>query len=186
MGEVETLNNMKTEVLKETGDPAKGLVISFDDEASVKPKPILKERKFSKRISKDQSFSSDPVMIMLDMNEEIDSDNRDSSPLCKTQEKDGISKGKDYIESNPWNSYDIDELISPSEIPRFSIDPNIPLEPMVEINDISDSDSGKATGLIIGDKLLFSGETTANSMAKKKEKIILQSLRRKQQAEANR
>merc|ERR1712107_423956 len=138
--EVETLNNMKTEVLKETGDPAKGFVISFDDEASVKPKPILKERKFSKRISKDQSFSSDPVMIMLDMNEEIDSDNRDSSPLCKqTQEKDGISKGKDYIESNPWNSYDTDELISPSEIPRFSIDPNIPLEPMVEINDISDS-----------------------------------------------
>ena len=70
---------MKTEVLNETGDPSKGFVISFDDDSKVKPKPVLKERKFSKRTPKEDPSSSDPVMIMLDMNEDLDSDHRDSS-----------------------------------------------------------------------------------------------------------
>ena len=45
--EIETLNNMKTEVLRETGDPSKGFVISFEDDAPVRPKPVLKERRLS-------------------------------------------------------------------------------------------------------------------------------------------
>ena len=81
--EIETLNNMKTEVLRETGDPSKGFVISFEDDAPVRPKPVLKERRLSnnKKNSREEKLSSDPVMIMLDMNEDVDSDNRDGSPL---------------------------------------------------------------------------------------------------------
>ena len=43
--EAETLGNMKTEVLKETADPSKGFVISFDDDTPKKPKPVLKQRR---------------------------------------------------------------------------------------------------------------------------------------------
>ena len=188
--EVETLNNMKTELLNETGDPSKGFVISFDDDPKVKPKPVLKERKFSKRTPKEDPSSSDPVMIMLDMNEDLDSDHRDSSIRDKSGNRKNFREDfpTKYSGSAHWNSYDTDELTSPSEniIPKFNVDPDIPLEPMVELNDLSDSDSARATGLIIGDTMLAAGDdSTPNEMAKKKEKIMMQSLRRKQQAEEN-
>ena len=53
----------------------------------------------------------------------------------------------------------------------------------------SDSDGGKqngGTGLIIGDDMLTKDAGTNDEMARKKEKIMMQSLRRKQQAEENR
>merc|ERR1719509_573184 len=74
--EIDALNTMKTEVLNETGDPAKGFVISFDDDSPIKPKPVLKPRRMSKKGSRDEMKSSDPVMIMLDMND----DGEDSEP----------------------------------------------------------------------------------------------------------
>eukprot|EP00092_Neocalanus_flemingeri_P035023 GFUD01038111.1.p1 GENE.GFUD01038111.1~~GFUD01038111.1.p1 ORF type:complete len:1437 (-),score=321.88 GFUD01038111.1:947-4795(-) len=200
--ELDALNTMKTEVLKETGDPSKGFVISFDDDSPVRPKPVLKQRRMSKKNSRDEIKSSDPVMIMLDMNEDADSDNRETSPIRKLSpthrmnsmngNENRLGSPSRYIDSNQWNSYGEEGgLKSPDDpvIPRFNIDPEVPLEPMVALNDRgtgSDSDSRPAnTGLIIGDELL-AGNSDQNEMAKKKEKIILQSLRRKQQAEENR
>jgi hypothetical protein len=180
--EIETLNNMKTEVLRETGDPSKGFVISFEDDAPVRPKPVLKERRLSnKKNSREEKLSSDPVMIMLDMNEDVDSDNRDSSPLRRKisplRMNGGNSSGGGggeserrgsqhrYIDSSQWNSYGSDDMKSPDDpvIPRFDIDPDVPLEPMIPLNsshnnhhqqDTSDSSDGGGrpmnTGLIIG------------------------------------
>ena len=214
--EIETLNNMKTEVLRETGDPSKGFVISFEDDAPVRPKPVLKERRLSnnKKNSREEKLSSDPVMIMLDMNEDVDSDNRDGSPLRRKISPlrmngggggsggggvggEGDRRGSQhrYIDSSQWNSYGSDDMKSPDDpvIPRFDDDPNVPLEPMIPLNnqqDGSDSSDGGGrimhTGLIIGDEILRSGDSAPNEMARKKEKIIMQSLKRKQQAEENR
>ena len=182
--EVETLNNMKTEILDESRDPAKGFVISFDDEPNVKPKPVLKERKFSKRISKEE-INPDPVMIMLDMNEDIDSDHRDNSPIRKPLKSYG-NESK-FGGDTKWNSYHRDDVDSSIKSPKTSLvpEPVLPAEPVNEVHDTSDTDSNKATRLIIGDQS-FSEDTTPSDMAKKKEKIIMQSLRRKQMAEEKR
>jgi calmodulin-regulated spectrin-associated protein len=152
--EIETLNNMKTEVLRETGDPSKGFVISFEDDTPVRPKPVLKERRLSsnKKNSREEKLSSDPVMIMLDMNEDVDSDNRDSSPLRRKisplrmngvnssggggGESERRGSQHRYIDSSQWNSYGSDDMKSPDDpvIPRFDIDPDVPLEPMIPLN----------------------------------------------------
>ena len=207
--EINTLNSMKTEVLKETGDPSKGFVISFDDDAPVKPKPVLRPKRLSsssKKNSRDEK--SDPVMIMLDMNEDADSDSvRDISPIRKmspsrrmnsfTEQRDNrmSSSPSKYIDSSQWSNYGTDtSLRSPDDpvIPKFDVDPQVPLEPMAPLDNGastagSDSDSTRPsnTGMIIGDEV-----TTNNSdqseMAKRKERIMLQSLRRQQQNEENR
>lgn len=49
--EAETYAAMKTERLKDDADAAKGFVISFDNEPPKKPKPALKPRRPSKRLS---------------------------------------------------------------------------------------------------------------------------------------
>merc|ERR1711892_414546 len=183
--EIDALNTMKTEVLKETGDPSKGFVISFDDDSPVKPKPKLKPRRMSKKSSRDEIRSSDPVMIMLDMNEDADSDNRETSPIRKLSPSHRMNSlnGKEnrlgspnrYIDPSQWNSFGEEGgLKSPDDhpIPSFDIDPEVPLEPMVALNDRnttgSDSDSRPAnTGLIIGDEL--AGNMDQNEMAKKKD-----------------
>merc|ERR1719158_2525463 len=92
-----------------------------------------------------------------------------------------------YIDASQWNSFGEEGgLKSPDEpiIPKFDIDPSIPLEPMVALNEASDSDGTKPAGMIIGDQLLSNSDP--NGMAAKKEKILMQSLRRKQQAKENR
>merc|ERR1712128_418493 len=63
--EIDALNTMKTEVLKETGDPSKGFVISFDDDSPVKPKPKLKPRRMSKKSSRDEIRSEDLISSRL-------------------------------------------------------------------------------------------------------------------------
>ena len=49
--EAETYAAMKTERLKDDADAAKGFVISFDNDAPKKPKPALRPRRPSKRLS---------------------------------------------------------------------------------------------------------------------------------------
>ena len=170
--EVETLNNMKTEVLKGTGDPSKGFVISFDDETPTKPKPVLGDRK----LSKNKRMDSDPVMIMLDMNEGIDSDERETVFKPKTQNLKN-NESTDKYGSALWNSFgnsseDLPSKRNGTKILNYKSD-----------NDVCDSDDivEKPIGLLIDDT-----ENDENYMAKKREKIILQSLKRKQQAEDNR
>merc|ERR1712048_228399 len=156
-----------------------------------------KQRKMSKKNSKEEP-KSDPVMIMLDMNEDGDSE-REISPIRKMSsgnrgnsinggDANGLGSPSRYIDPSQWNSYGHEgSLTSPDEpvIPRFAVDPDVPLEPMQAINDgSSDSDGPRQTntGLIIGDELISNNEDQSD-MAKKKEKIIMQSLKRKQQAE---
>ena len=94
-----------------------------------------------------------------------------------------------------WRSYSTEpDPIDPSApvIPKFDIDPDVPLETMVPLKTTSESeqsDGGSTrphqTGLIIGDEMLNVDPTTQYEMQRKKERIMLQSLRRKQQAEEN-
>ena len=202
--EINTLNSMKTEVLKETGDPTKGFVISFDDDAPVKPKPVLRPKRLStgsKKSSREEKC--DPVMIMLDMNEDADSDNiRDISPIRKVSPSRRMNSfnGHDnrlgspskYIDSNQWSNYGDDSMRSPDDpvIPKFDVDPEVPLEPMLALDQAgtgSDSDSTRPsnTGLIIGEEVV-TNNSDQSEMAKRKERIMLQSLRRQQQNEENR
>jgi len=67
---IETLNTMKTETIGDTSD-AKGFVISFDNNSPVRPKPVLKPKKTSRRESLTSGIS-------------IDSNNSDSR-------RDGVS-----------------------------------------------------------------------------------------------
>ena len=96
-----------------------------------------------------------------------------------------------------WKSYHNDANFPEQEsaelaIPKFDVDPDIPLENMAALNrnrlgnSDSDSDVGKSTGLLIGDDLLKSNPSTQDEMQRKKERRMMQSLRRKQQAEENR
>ncbi len=97
-----------------------------------------------------------------------------------------------------WRSYDNpDGDKSGNPISKFEIDPEIPLEPMAairgasagEMSESGDSDGQMTKGLIIGDELVQatnSGSAELDEMQRKKEKIMLQSLRRKQQQEENR
>ena len=69
-------------------------------------------------------------------------------------------------------------------IPKFDIDPEVPLDPMVTLTgqSASESDDGRATtGLLIGSELLGADPMSQEEMQRKKEKIMLQSLRRKQE-----
>jgi len=157
--EVEILNNMKTEVLKDTGDPSKGFLISFDDETVIKPKPLLKGRKNSAK-NKNQCYTSDPVLIMLDMNEECENDK-------KEKEIDTFHKKENDLD----NSYQWDSLKKHiiDDLPKNELSQNQNL--IVEDNEYEECN-------------VFSPDN-AQEMAKKKEKIIMQSLRRKQIAEEN-
>ena len=190
--EQETLTTMKTERLKDDADASKGFVISFDDDAPKKPKPELKPRRLSsaKKSSVVSEMSSDGsnssrkenvppgVMICIDMNNDSSGSGgefRQPSPTRKYS--NGVSPIRDYSYGEP----------SGPVIPKFDVDPSVPLEGMVALNSESESDGGKAnTGLIIGDELLHADPNTQDEMQRKKERIMLQSLRRKQQAEENR
>ncbi len=86
-----------------------------------------------------------------------------------------------------WRSYSESENTDSHvpAIPKFDVDPEIPLERMVMLTGMSasESDDGKGgTGLLIGQELLGGDPDAQEEMQRKKEKIMLQSLRRKQQA----
>ena len=83
---------------------------------------------------------------------------------------------------------DPDELTPTSSgdpIPKFAVDPNVPLEEMTLIGHASEESEGdgRTTGLLIGDELVRGSAMNANEMERKKERIMMASLRRRQEAE---
>ena len=123
-----------------------------------------------------------------------------SSPYRKKYSGQGSSSnmrngGSPTRDPSQWRSYSTEpDPIDPSmpPIPKFDIDPDVPLEAMVPLKTTSESeqsDSGsrhQQTGLIIGDEMLNRDPNTTYEMQRKKERIMMQSLRRKQEAEENR
>ena len=120
---------------------------------------------------------------------------RKYSPGGKTNSpsmRNGRSPTRD---PSQWRSYSNElDPIDPSapSIPKFDIDPDVPLETMLPLNPTSESETSDAggsrahqTGLIIGDEMANVDPTTQYEMQMKKERIMMQSLRRKQQAEEN-
>ena len=103
--------------------------------------------------------------------------------------------GSPTRDPSQWRSYSNEpEPIDPSApiIPKFDIDPDVPLETMLPLNPTSESELSDAagnrshqTGLIIGDEMLNADASAQYQMQRKKERIMMQSLRRKQQAEEN-
>merc|ERR1712008_286906 len=109
--------------------------------------------------------------------------------------------GIDLHNPSAWRSYDQEPLSSDQDsgtlgpVPKFDVDPEVPLETMVALDSSSDQ-SGEPdttdhmrhnTGLIIGDDLVNAKDPgVMDEMQRKKEKIMMQSLRRKQQGEENR
>ena len=103
--------------------------------------------------------------------------------------------GSPTRDPSQWRSYSTEpDPVDPSApaIPKFDIDPDVPLETMVPLKTTSESEQSDAgvsrnqqTGLIIGDAMLNVDPTTQYEMQRKKERIMMQSLRRKQQAEEN-
>merc|ERR1712051_672641 len=109
----------------------------------------------------------------------------------------------DLHNPSAWRSYDQEPLSSDQDsrdsgtlvpVPKFDVDPEVPLETMVALDSASDQ-SGEPdtdhmkhnTGLIIGDDLVNAKDPgVMDEMQQKKERIMLQSLRRKQQGEENR
>ena len=103
--------------------------------------------------------------------------------------------GSPTRDPSQWRSYSTEpDPIDPSgaPIPKFDVDPDVPLEAMIGLNPNSESEQSDAssrnqqTGLIIGDEMLNRDPNTQYEMQKKKERIMMQSLRRKQEAEENR
>ncbi|XP_059087795.1 patronin-like isoform X3 [Tigriopus californicus] len=210
--EAETLSQMKTERLKDGAEAAKGFVITFEDDTPKKPKPQLKQRRPSSKrnsmvfmgneLNSDGSNSSrkenvpPEVMICIDMNMGAGDDgpNSGGSTFRKYSpgHRNGGSPTRNSMDSSHWKSYENDhsttETLRPA-IPRFDIDPDVPLETMVALQGTSESESdgqGKTKALLIGDELLKNDPVAQDEMQKKKERIMMQSLRRKQQAEENR
>jgi len=207
--EAEALATMKLDKLKDDADASKGFVISFDDDTPKKPKPQLKQRRMSNKknsvvseMSSDGSNSSrkenvpPEVMICIDMNmgdEGSDGTPRGSSPYrSKYQDRSTTRLRNGSNDPGSWRSYSESENQDSSHspvIPKFDIDPEVPLETMVTLTgqSASESDDGRGgTGLLIGTDLLGADPMTQEEMQRKKEKIMMQSLRRKQMAEENR
>ena len=108
---------------------------------------------------------------------------RSKFPTTPTSAPTRLRNGNVTSDPNSWRSYTESEPTD-SVIPKFDIDPEIPLERMVTLTGFSasESDDGKGgTGLLIGQELLGADPDAQEEMQRKKEKIMLQSLRRKQQ-----
>ena len=120
---------------------------------------------------------------------------RKYSPAGKANKTNMRNGGSPTRDPSHWRSYSNEpEPIDPSApvIPKFDIDPDVPLETMVPLNPTSESELSDAggnrshqTGLIIGDEMLNADASAQYQMQRKKERIMMQSLRRKQQAEEN-
>merc|ERR1712228_615991 len=178
-----------------------------------KPKPQLKPRRLSSKknslagqseMSSDGSNSSrkenvpPELMICIDMNtgDESAGSNHD---MQRTYSRKSRNNGIDH--PSAWRSYDQEPLSSDQDsgtvvpVPKFDVDPEVPLETMVALDPASDQSAESDqtdnikhnTGLIIGDDLVRAKDPSVmDEMARKKERIMMQSLRRKQQAEENR
>jgi len=118
--------------------------------------------------------------------------------------------GSPTRDGSHWRSYEAgndNAAVGGSVIPKFDVDPSVPLEEMAALGgaattttatttQTSESESDGSgggvnhhkmtTGLIIGEDLLRADPSTQDEMQRKKERIMMQSLRRKQQAEENR
>ena len=189
----------------EDTDASKGFVISFDDDGPKKPKPALKARRLSSKknslagqseMSSDGSNSSrkenvpphDDIMICIDMNTGDESAGSNDMRTYRKPRNGGLDH---------WKSYDHEPLSSDQElsasnstpIPKFEVDPEVPLETMVALDQSDSQESDEIHGnkaLIIGDDLVRKDPGVQDEMQRKKERIMMQSLRRKQQAEENR
>merc|ERR1712083_585621 len=145
-------------------------------------------------LSAKENVPPDSVMIMLDMNDGDDVDNRGVSPNRKISPGQRMGSPSRYIDPSQWNSFGEEQMGGDPVIPKFDVDPDVPLERMIPLKDPhqtieSDSDGGKqngGTGMIIGNEMLEADPVEIDDMARKKERIMMQSLRRKQQAEENR
>merc|ERR1712141_529097 len=179
-----------------------------------------KNSNVSETMSSDGSNSSrkenvpPELMICIDMNTGNDSGSGGETVRRASNSGAGNSYRKKYMvndqgnsptlrnggsptrDPSQWRSYSTEpDHIDPSApaIPKFDIDPDVPLETMVPLNPTSESEQSDAnsgtrsqqTGLIIGDGMLNADPTTQYEMQKKEERIMMQSLRRKQQAEEN-
>jgi len=222
--EAEMLAAIKTEKLKDDADASKGFVISFDSDTPKKPKPQLKPRRLSSKknslagqseMSSDGSNSSrkenvpPELMICIDMNTGDESTGSgglgdlggQSGGRTYSRKSRTSNGGIDLHNPSAWRSYDQEPLSSDQDsgtlvpVPKFDVDPEVPLETMVALDSASDQ-SGEPdttdhmrhnTGLIIGDDLVNAKDPgVMDEMQRKKEKIMMQSLRRKQQGEENR
>jgi len=222
--EAEMLAAIKTEKLKDDADASKGFVISFDSDTPKKPKPQLKPRRLSSKknslagqseMSSDGSNSSrkenvpPELMICIDMNTGDESAGSgglgdlggQSGGRTYSRKSRTSNGGIDLHNPSAWRSYDQEPLSSDQDsgtlvpVPKFDVDPEVPLETMVALDSASDQ-SGEPdttdhmrhnTGLIIGDDLVNAKDPgVMDEMQRKKEKIMMQSLRRKQQGEENR
>ncbi|CAB4064941.1 CAMSAP [Lepeophtheirus salmonis] len=178
--EAEILSQMKTEKLKDDGNSGLGFLISFGDDAPKKPKPQLKQRRLSNKkanvaseMSSDGSNSSrkenvpPDLMICIDMN---------------------MGDDRMHLDSQ-WhiNTNAIDHAIIPNDsLPKFELDPEVELQPMILLRPESgsESDNSKSKGLIVGN--VETDATEQDEMQRKKERIMMQSLKRKQQSEETR
>merc|ERR1711881_202847 len=86
-----------------------------------------------------------------------------------------------------WRSYDQEPLSSDQDspaVPKFALDPEVPLETMVALGaaDQSDQSESDVTAMIIGDDVLRAKDPGGmDEMQSKQDRTMLQSLRRKQQ-----
>merc|ERR1739840_34211 len=117
----------------------------------------------------------------------------------RTYSRKSRNNGIDH--PSAWRSYDQEPLSSDQDsgtvvpVPKFDVDPEVPLETMVALDPASDQSAESDqidnikhnTGLIIGDEMLRAKDPgVMDEMQRKKERIMVQSLRRKQQGEENR
>merc|ERR1739842_260179 len=119
--------------------------------------------------------------------------------MPRTYSRKSRNNGIDH--PSAWRSYDQEPLSSDQDsstvqqqvpVPKFDVDPEVPLETMVALDPASDQSAESDqtdnikhnTGLIIGDEMLRAKDPgVMDEMQWKKERIMMQSLRRKQQGE---
>merc|ERR1712083_1991 len=212
------------EKLKDDADASKGFVMGFDSDTPKKPKPQLKPRRLSSKknslagqseMSSDGSNSSrkenvpPELMICIDMNTGDESAGSNelhgSGPGGGQRTYSRKSRNNGIDHPSAWRSYDQEPLSSDQDssvvqqvepVPKFDVDPEVPLETMVALDQHASDQSAESdqtdnikhnTGLIIGDDLVRAKDPgVMDEMQRKKERIMMQSLRRKQQAEENR
>uniref|UniRef100_A0A0K2TD42 Patronin n=1 Tax=Lepeophtheirus salmonis TaxID=72036 RepID=A0A0K2TD42_LEPSM len=198
--EAEILSQMKTEKLKDDGNSGLGFLISFGDDAPKKPKPQLKQRRLSNKkanvaseMSSDGSNSSrkenvpPDLMICIDMN--MGDDRMQCASPYKKMLQNGDSPSPNRSLDSQWhiNTNAIDHAIIPNDsLPKFELDPEVELQPMILLRPESgsESDNSKSKGLIVGN--VETDATEQDEMQRKKERIMMQSLKRKQQSEETR
>ncbi len=117
---------------------------------------------------------------------------RNTSPYRKYSGGRGTGGPRSPARSGDWRSYDERDDSSPAGggVGSFQVDPNVPLEDMSVIggpsSDTDSSEGQRNKAVIIGGELLRADPGQVDEMQRKKERIMMQSLRRKQRQEENR